>query len=111
MGAPSPEIGWLSGLHISGYLSQTFGMWQNPPALQDFTPSRNDLAVARTLLQVDENYRLNENNTFFMREWFVYELRTRSTARTIQPMQQGASPQETQQAFLTAQIQYNFNVL
>jgi hypothetical protein len=74
VGAPSgPENGWFSGLHISGFLSQTFGMWQNPPALRDFTPSRNNLAVARTLLQVDENYRLNENNTFFMREWFVYE--------------------------------------
>ena len=69
---PTQE-GWLSGLHVSGFLSQTFGMWQNPTALRDFTPSRNNLAVARTLLQVDENYRLNENNTFFMREWFVYE--------------------------------------
>jgi hypothetical protein len=64
---------WLSGLHVSGYASQTFGMWQNPPALRAFTPSRNNLAVARSLLQVDENYRLNENNNFFMREWFVYE--------------------------------------
>jgi hypothetical protein len=67
------ESSWLSGLHVSGYASQTFGMWQNPSALRDFTPSRNNLAVSRTLLQVDENYRLNENNTFFMREWFVYE--------------------------------------
>ncbi len=48
-------------------------MWQNPTALRDFTRSRNNLAVARSLLQVDENYRLNESNTFFMREWFVYE--------------------------------------
>jgi hypothetical protein len=69
----SAENSWLSGLHASGYLSQTFGMWQNPSALRDFTPSRNNLAVSRTLLQVDENYRLNENNNFFMREWFVYE--------------------------------------
>jgi len=67
------EGSWLDGLHISGYASQTFGMWQNPTALKQFTPSRNNLAVSRTLLQVDENYRLNENNTFFMREWFVYE--------------------------------------
>jgi hypothetical protein len=74
--APAPaggEQSWLSGLHISGYGSQTFGMWQNPPALQAYTSSRNNLAVARSLLQVDENYRLNENNTFFAREWFVYE--------------------------------------
>src|SRR5580700_4379246 len=47
----STESGWLSGLHVSGYASQTFGMWQNPPALSDFTPSRNNLATSRTLLQ------------------------------------------------------------
>jgi hypothetical protein len=74
-GAPAtgPETGWLAGLHMSGFLSQTFGMWQNPTALRDFTPSRNNLADARTLLQIDENYRLDEDNSFFMREWFVYE--------------------------------------
>src|SRR5215472_11565587 len=70
---PGGEHGWLSGLHISGYGTQTFGMWQDPPALQQYTLSRNNLAVSRSLLQIDENYRLNENNTFFMREWFVYE--------------------------------------
>jgi hypothetical protein len=69
----SGEVGWLEGLEISGAAVQTFGMWQNPSALQDFTPSRNNLAVARTRLQVDENYSLNDNNSFFMREWFVYE--------------------------------------
>ncbi len=70
---PGGEATWLSGLHISGYGGQTFGMWQNPTALKWATNSRNNLAVARSLLQIDENYRLNENNTFFMREWFVYE--------------------------------------
>ncbi|MGH7987117.1 MAG: hypothetical protein ACREQX_12635 [Candidatus Binataceae bacterium] len=69
----SAESGWLSGLHVSGFLSQTFGMWQNPTTLKDYTTSRNNLATSRTWLQVDENYRLNDNNTFFMREWFVYE--------------------------------------
>lgn len=69
----SAESGWLSGLHISGYASQTFGMWQNPTALKAFTPSRNNLATSRSLLQFDENYRFNEANNFFMREWFVYE--------------------------------------
>ena len=68
-----PENSWLSGLHVSGFLSQTFGMWQNPTALKAFTKSRNNLATSRTWLQVDENYRLDENNNFFMREWFVYE--------------------------------------
>jgi hypothetical protein len=70
---PGGEQSWLGGLHISGYGSQTFGMWQNPTALRAYTPSRNNLAVSRSLLQIDENYRLNENNTFFAREWFVYE--------------------------------------
>jgi hypothetical protein len=64
---------WLNGLHISGYGTQTFGMWQDPPNLRAYTPSRNNLAVARSLLQIDNNYRLNENNTFFARLWFAYE--------------------------------------
>ena len=41
--------------------------------LRDFTPSRNNLSTSRTLLQVDENYELNDSNNFFAREWFVYE--------------------------------------
>jgi hypothetical protein len=93
------ENGWLSGLHVSGYGSQTFGMWQNPTALKDFTASRNNLAVARSLLQVDENYRLNENNTFFMREWFVYEppyswdsANIKSYGLSIIPALQGITP-------------------
>jgi uncharacterized protein DUF1302 len=82
-GSPTPSLlaqtqaasseGWLSGLHVTGYANQLFGMWQNPRALKDFTTSRNNLATSRSLLQVDENYRLNADNTFFMREWFVYE--------------------------------------
>jgi Protein of unknown function (DUF1302) len=70
---PASASEMFSGLHVSGYLSQTFGMWQNPTALRDITKSRNNLAVARTLLQVDENYSLSSNDHFFMREWFVYE--------------------------------------
>jgi hypothetical protein len=71
--AAGPEESWLSGLHISGYGSQVFGMWQNPTALKAYTKSRNNLAESRSLLQIDNNYRLNENNTFFARLWFVYE--------------------------------------
>ena len=71
--SPSAENAWLSGLHVSGYLSQQFGMWQNPGALRDYSHTNNSLSVARTLLQVDENYKLNEENNFFAREWFVYE--------------------------------------
>jgi hypothetical protein len=65
------EEPWLSGLHVSGFLSQTFGMWQNSENLRQYTKSRNSLAKSRTWLQVDENLRTNEN--LFMREWFVYE--------------------------------------
>jgi hypothetical protein len=68
-----PENPWLAGLHVSGYLSQQFGLWQNPGALREYTPSNNSLSTSRTLLQVDENYRLNDANNFFAREWFVYE--------------------------------------
>ena len=71
--ATPQESSWLDGLHVSGFLSQTFSMWQNPSGLRGYTTSRNSLADSRTWLQVDENYRLNENNSFFMREWFVYE--------------------------------------
>ncbi|HUN57008.1 MAG TPA: hypothetical protein VMU41_02755, partial [Candidatus Binataceae bacterium] len=71
--APSGESSWLNGLHDSGYISQTFGMWQDPPALRDFTPSRNNLSTSRTLLQNDINYELNDSNNFFVRSWFAYE--------------------------------------
>jgi hypothetical protein len=67
------ESGILAGLHVSGFLSQTFGMWQNPTVLQNFTTSRNNLATSRTWFQADENYQLDQSNSFFMHEWFVYE--------------------------------------
>jgi hypothetical protein len=67
------ESSLLSGLHVSGYLQQTFGMYQDPPALRDFTPSRNNLSTSRTLLQTDFNYELGDANNFFVRSWFVYE--------------------------------------
>src|SRR5690348_14112756 len=72
-GAVSSETGWLSRFHVTGYLSEQFGFWQNPSALRSFTAARNNLAVARTTLQVDENFQLDENNSFFMREWFTYD--------------------------------------
>src|SRR6266849_1537379 len=72
-GAVASESGWLQRFHVTGYLSQQFGMWQNPSALRSLTPARNNLAVARTTLQVDENFQLDEHNSFFMREWFTYD--------------------------------------
>ena len=70
---PTSEAGWLSDFHVSGFVSQTFGMWENPAALKQYTLSRNSLAASRSWLQADENWRLNENNSFFFREWFIYE--------------------------------------
>src|SRR5712664_2836185 len=72
-GPVAAESGWLSRFHVTGYLSEQFGFWQNPSALRSFTPSRNNLAVARTTFQVDENFQLDENNSFFMRELFTYD--------------------------------------
>jgi len=72
-GAVAAESSWLQRFHVTGYLSEQFGMWQNPTALRSFTPARNNLAVARSTLQVDENFQLDENNSFFMREWFTYD--------------------------------------
>ena len=72
-GAVGSETGWLQRFHVTGYLSEQFGFWQNPTALRSFTPARNNLAVARTTLQIDENFQLDENNSFFMREWFTYD--------------------------------------
>jgi hypothetical protein len=72
-GAVAAETGWLQRFHVTGYLSEQFGFWQNPTALRSFTPARNNLAVARTTLQVDENFQLDEHNSFFMREWFTYD--------------------------------------
>jgi hypothetical protein len=72
-GGVAAESSWLQRFHVTGYLSEQFGFWQNPTALRSFTPSRNNLAVARTTLQVDENFQLDESNSFFMREWFTYD--------------------------------------
>ncbi len=66
-------IPWFRGLHISGFLNQNTGMWVNPYGLKDWTHSRRTLAFSRTLGQIDANYRLDEDNSFFLRAWFVYE--------------------------------------
>jgi hypothetical protein len=41
-GSASSENAWLNGFHASGFLSQTFGLWQNPSALRQFTASRDN---------------------------------------------------------------------
>jgi hypothetical protein len=66
-------VPWPANLHISGFINQNTGVWTNPYTLKDWTNSRSNLAFARTWAQIDTNYRLNENNTFFLRTWFTYE--------------------------------------
>jgi len=66
------ENPWLSGLHISGLLQNTTGMWADSEAIT-YNSSKNSLAIERNLLQVDINYDLNQHNRFFLRFWGVYE--------------------------------------
>ena len=69
----------LSGLSISGLLSNTSGVWANSSALRNFGRASgehhgaNSLSVERNWIQVDTNYLLNGNNRFFVRFWGVYE--------------------------------------
>ena len=67
------ESSWRDRLHVTGYLSQVFGMWLNPSATRSLTSARNNLSTSRTTLQVDVNFQANENNSFFSRTWFTYD--------------------------------------
>ena len=70
---------WLRGLSISGYAQTTSGMWANSSSLTTFGRAAgehhgaNSLAVERNLLQLDANYFLNGDNSWFLRFWGVYE--------------------------------------
>ena len=46
-------------------------IWHVAPSRKQYTLSRNNLATSRSWLQVGENWRLNENRSFFGREWFI----------------------------------------
>src|SRR6516165_7877373 len=74
--APLMETGeWpglLKGLSVSGFFSNTTGMWVNSSGIQ-YNKSKNSLATERNWLQLDINYVLNGNNKFFVRWWGVYE--------------------------------------
>src|SRR5258707_12551584 len=37
-GAVASESGWLQRFHVTGYLSQQFGMWENPTTLRRLNP-------------------------------------------------------------------------
>ncbi len=77
---------FLKNLHISGFLLNTTGTWIDSSTAAKgfgFTPagnvnqfgerSRNSLAVERNMVQLDVNDDFTENDSMFMRDWFVYE--------------------------------------
>ncbi len=69
----------LRGLSISGFLSNTSGMWANSSALRSFgRPAgehhgSNSLAMERNWAQLDTNWKIDANNKVFVRFWGVYE--------------------------------------
>ncbi|HUA33416.1 MAG TPA: DUF1302 family protein [Candidatus Binataceae bacterium] len=69
----------LSGLSITGLLSNTSGMWASSAELTNFGRAAgehhgaNSLSVERNWIQADSNYVLDGNNKFFVRFWGVYE--------------------------------------
>lgn len=75
---------WLQGLSITGFYSNTTGMWANSSNLRglqnldrsdgfNVSDSKNSLAVERNWIQLDFNYKLDATNQFFLRWWGVYE--------------------------------------
>jgi hypothetical protein len=68
----SETPGPLQGLSISGFVSNTTGMWVDSAAIR-YQNSKNSLAIQRDWLQLDINYKLDGNNRFFIRGWVVYE--------------------------------------
>jgi hypothetical protein len=64
--------GPFEGLSISGFLSNTTGMWVNSDGIR-YQYSKNSLATQRDWIQLDINYVLNGNNRFFIRWWGIYE--------------------------------------
>jgi hypothetical protein len=64
--------GWLGGLSVSGFVSNTSGMWVNSDGIR-YQYSKSSLATQRDWVQLDINYILNGNNRFFIRWWGIYE--------------------------------------
>jgi len=78
-GAPtSNEPAFIKNLHITGFLQNTSATWVNSSAMEYNKDrwgklNRNSLAAERNLLQIDVNDDFTENDSMFMRSWFVYE--------------------------------------
>jgi hypothetical protein len=81
----SNQPAFIKNLHITGFFQNTTSTWVNPNAIEYNlhspgehpigTPPQNlnALAAERQLLQVDINDDFTENDSMFMRAWFVYE--------------------------------------
>jgi len=75
----SESPGLIGGFSISGFFTNSTGIWGNSSALRSFGGSSgehhgsNSLAVERNWIQVDTNYVFNGNNKFFLRFWGIYE--------------------------------------
>jgi len=76
--ATSNEPAFIKNLHITGFLQNTSATWVNSSAMEYNKDrwgklNRNSLASERNLLQIDVNDDFTENDSMFLRAWFVYE--------------------------------------
>jgi hypothetical protein len=74
----SSEPAFIKNLHITGYFQNTSATWINSGAMEYNTDffgklNKNSLAAERNLLQADVNDDFTENDSMFLRSWFVYE--------------------------------------
>ena len=74
----SSKPAFIKNLHITGFFQNTSATWVNSSAMEYNTDTfgklnRNSLAAERNLLQVDVNDDFTENDSMFLRAWFVYE--------------------------------------
>ncbi len=77
-GGTSNEPSFIKNLHITGFLQNTSATWVNSSAMEYNKDrwgklNRNSLAAERNLLQIDVNDDFTENDSMFLRAWFVYE--------------------------------------
>jgi hypothetical protein len=75
----SNEPLFIKNLHITGYFLNTSATWVNSSAMEyntypnTTTLNRNSLAAERQQLQIDVNDDFTENDSMFLRAFFVYE--------------------------------------
>ena len=61
-----------SQLHLSGFFRNQSAMFRDT-SLIEYSRNKNQLATERNWFQLDANYRLDDNNEFFVRGWAVHE--------------------------------------